>query len=345
MPSLTLPDLQRAGLATGLTALAAHLTDDGATAGVTDPVVSAWFAEQRAEVARRVARFADLVLQVRAVFATAGVPAVAVKGAELAAGATPVWGVPSARPMADVDFVIPRRYRAQAAATLVGVGLRSGGSNSFEDVFLAWGDGSIGRTDGESELHNGRVELHPDWSEFLHGYLARGFDVETQAIADPALPGGFRLGLPALTAHVIGHLASTVVRAEVRAVNVVDVWWCHRAGVDWDRVAACCREIDPRLTAPGLWLASALLPDVVPVRLLSREFDRLPGAARRYLDAVAPEEVFRDPSSRTAAGWRQAFASGRERLAVLDQMAFPAGDRGVRALAARVSRMGVKARA
>jgi hypothetical protein len=347
LPPLDGAALRFAGLATGLTALAAHLTDDGATAGagVVDPEVGDWLAEQRTEVARRVDRFRELVPRVRSILADAAVPAVAVKGAALAASAQPVWEVAEARPMADIDLVVPRRYRAQASAALQRGGLRHRTSSSHEDVFLAWGDGGVGRTDGESAAHNGRVEVHPDWAEFLHGYVARGFDVEAHWAPDPDLPGGFRLGLAPLTANVLGHLASTVVRAEVRAVNAVDLWWCDRAGVDWDEVAGLCRTLDPRLTAPGLWLAHALLPGSVSVRLLATEFDRLPRAARRALDAVAPEDVFRDPDTRTASAWRQAFAGGAERLAVLDQMAFPTGSRGLRPLLARVPLVAVRGRA
>ena len=345
LPSLDAATLRFAGLATGLTALAAHLTDDGAAAGVVDPSVTDWLAEQRSEVARRVDRFRELVPRVRSVLAEADVPAVAVKGAALAASAQPVWGIAEARPMADIDLVVPRRYRAQASAALQRAGLRHDTSSTYEDVFLAWGDGGVGRTDGESAAHNGRVEVHPDWTEFLHGYVARGFDVESQWTADPDLPGSFRLGLAPLTANVLGHLASTVVRAEVRAVNAVDLWWCDRAGVDWDEVGALCRSLDPRLTAPGLWLAYGIVPGSVPVRLLASEFDRLPRAARRALDAAAPEDVFRDPDARTTPSWRQAFALGAEHLAVLDQMAFPTGTRGLRPRLSRLPRVAVRARA
>lgn len=343
--ALDVASLRFAGLATGLTALAAHLTDDGDTAGVVDPTVRDWLAEQRTEVARRVDRFRELVPRVRSVLAEAAVPAVAVKGAELAASARPVWKMAAARPMADIDLVVPRRYRAQASAALLRAGLRHDTSSTYEDVFLAWGDGTVGRTDGESAAHNGRVEVHPDWTEFLHGYVVRGFDVEAHWSADPDLPGGFRLALAPLTANVLGHLASTVVRAEVRAVNAVDLWWCDRAGVDWDEVSVLCRSLDPRLSAPGLWLASALLPGSVPGQLLASEFDRLPRAARWALDAVAPEDVFRDPDTRTSPSWRQAFARGAERVAVFDQMAFPTGARGLRPLVSRLPSVAVRARA
>lgn len=269
--------------------------------------------------------------------ADGGVPAVVVKGGALIEG---VWGIPAARPMADVDLVVPSARRAESVALLAAAGLDLRSSSSTEDVFVAWGGDTVGRLDGESAAHAGKVEVHPGWCEQLHGYVVAGPDLLDAAEPDPELPGGRRLPLAVLTAHVVGHLASTVVRAEARAVNVVDVWWCHEAGVDWDRVAVCCGRTDPRLTAPGLWLASALLPDAVPAALVSAELARLPRAARRLLDATEPYDVLRDPASRTTVGWRQAFATGRERPAVLDQMAFPDGRRGagllVRRLATRV---------
>jgi hypothetical protein len=274
-----------------------------------------------------------LALDTRTVLARAGVPAVVVKGGALI---DDVWGVPDARPMADVDLVVPAWRRAETAALLDAAGYRWASSGPTEDTWLAWGDGTPGRLDGESADHNGKLEIHPGWCEALHGYTVTGPDLLDAAVGDPALPGGRRLPSAVLTAHVLGHLASTVVRAEVRAVNVVDVWWCAAAGVDWDEVAGVLARTDPRLTAPGLWLARELLPDRVPQPLSAREFDRLPRAAQRCLDAVAPEDVFRDPASRTTVGWRQAFATGTERAAVLDQMAFPDGRRRVGALAQRV---------
>jgi hypothetical protein len=244
------------------------------------------------------------------------VPAVAVKGAALLQG---VWGVDGTRPMADIDIIVPAVLRAQAAAVLVEAGLRPFDSTSYEDTFLAWGDGGVGRTDGESAAHNGRVEVHPGWVEFLHGYAVPGFPVESTVFDHEAL-----------TAHVLGHLASTVVRAEVRAVNVVDVWWCSRRFIDWGRMAELMGATDPRLTAPALWLCAQVLPDVVPEASVTSELNRLPTAARRLLSTTSPAEVLRDPSQRTSLRWRQAFTmSSRERLAVIDQMLWPRGARGV----------------
>ena len=61
-----------------------------------------------------------------------------------------------------------------------------------------------------------------------------------------------RLDDAAFAAHVIGHLASTVVRAEVRAVNVLDVWFLHEQGLDWTAVATVMLACSPAAFAGGL---------------------------------------------------------------------------------------------
>lgn len=308
----SLAEMQATGVATGLTALAGELGifDDA------DDEMVAYVAEQREQVRQRVQLFGDLLPSVMDALQRTAIPAVAVKGAALIQG---VWASAGTRPMADIDIVVPLAQRAQAAAALVGAGLRPIESTVYEDTFLAWGDGGIGRTDGESAAHNGRVEVHPGWVEFLHGYTVRGFAVESTPFDHEAL-----------TTHVLGHLASTVVRAEVRAVNVVDVWWCLRRPIDWHRVDVLMADTDPRLTAPAMWLIQKLMPDLMPAAAVHREMHRLPVAARRALSMIEPGEVLRDPSGRTPLRWRQAFTmSARERVAVVDQMLWPAGTRSV----------------
>ncbi|HEX3087482.1 MAG TPA: nucleotidyltransferase family protein, partial [Ilumatobacteraceae bacterium] len=247
------------------------------------------------------------------------VPATPVKGAELVNG---IWPYPSARPMSDIDLVVPVELRAQATAALVAAGFMFDGATPHEDTFLAWGDGSVGRTDGESADHNGKVELHPGWNEFIHGYMVDGLSIDAHATMRP-LDGVdcARLDLAAVTTSVIGHLSSTVVRCEVRALNVVDVWFCHSAGVQWPAVGKLLDECDPRLTGPGLWLLARLLPDMAPAVIVDRQIGRLPNAARRRLAGLEPASTFRNASSRTTLGWRQAFARNpSERIAVLRQM-------------------------
>jgi len=303
--SLDATDVPAVGFATGLTALAAHL---GVLQG--DRAVQEYLDEQRLEVAARHGRFARLVPEVLGALRAAEVPAAALKGAALCGhnGDAAVWVPADTRPMSDVDLMVPAQCRESAAAALMAQGHRMESSSPHEDVFLAWGDGAVGRTDGESADHNGRIEVHPGWGQFLHGYTVQG----------PTFTGEWSHAH--MAAHAIGHLSSTVIRAEVRAVNVVDMWFLHAAGLDWRATADVLAGLDCRLTAPGLWLCDAALPAVVPPDLLERELGRLPAARRlRGLEVAA---VLRDPTQRTTAGWRLAFAAGaRERSAVVRQMA------------------------
>ena len=311
--------MQTSGIATGLTALAGSL-------GVFDdasPEVAAYVGEQRAQVAARAQRFVGVTPRVLEALAGADILAVPVKGAVLGGSAAggahgmPVWPDPSTRPMSDIDVLVPPRHRAQAAAVLTHAGWMMHQTNDFEDTFLAWGDGKVGRTDGESVEHNGRIEVHPGWLEFLHGYTARGFDLEAHAAVGADRQA--RLDDAAFAVHVIGHLASTVVRAEVRAVNVLDVLVLHQRGIDWAAIGAVTATVDARLVGPGLWLVDRVLPGLVPDDVLGRELSRLRGADA--LAATPTAAVLRDPGPRTTARWRASFTtSAAERAAVVRQL-------------------------
>lgn len=334
-PSLTFAEFRIAGLATGLTALFGELFAGSVTLDELDPHTRRHLDEQRRQVRARVTRFLAVVPRVADALWAADVPAVFVKGAELIDG---VWEHPTARPMADVDVVVPPHLRAQAAAALAAAGCPWWMSTSYEDAFLAWGDGGVGRLDGESADHNGRIEVHPGWVEFIHGYEVRGFDVIGLA---QQRDGHLHLPLAALTAQVLGHLGATVVRGEVRALNVVDVWYCHRRDVDWQRVGSLMTTADPRLSAPGLWIVDRLMPGVVPAEVVSLQMQRLPSSARRLLDATEPHEVFRDPAARTTFRWRQGFAvHRRERVHIVDQMIWPDHRRTMRATVRRIAGRG-----
>jgi hypothetical protein len=335
VPSLTFAEWRVAGLATGLTALFGELFEGTAALDPLDVATRHHLNEQRQQVRARVERFRPLVQRIADALSAADVPAVFVKGAELIDG---VWPYPTARPMADVDVVVPAHLRAQAAAALVAAGCPWWTSTAYEDAFLAWGDGSAGRLDGESAEHNGRVEVHPGWVEFLHGYQVNGFDVF--GLAEP-LNGRLRLPLAALTAQVVGHLAATVVRGEVRALNVIDVSFCDRRGVDWQQVGGLLATVDARLSAPGLWIVDRLMPGVVPAEVVLLQMQRLPLPARRLLDATEPHQVFRDPAARTTAQWRQGFAMHpRERVEIVGQMIWPDHHRTLRETVRRIAGRG-----
>jgi hypothetical protein len=345
-PDLPAPRFRAAGVTSGLTALvasrAAALPED-------------WhpFArEQRAEVRRRQARFGEVLPVVLATLARAGVPAIPVKGAVLAAE---IWPDGSARPMADLDLLVHADSIARADAALTAAGTRLIAADDHEHVHLAWGDGSRGRTDGESAEHNGKVELHPGWSEVLYGMTVHAGALLWPHATPGALAGQpcLRLGPGAFAAHVLGHIAAAAVRAEVRALHVIDAVLVLRSLAERDLqvLGALVHTLDPRLAGPGLWLVRAYAPDVVPEALATTALARLPVKARRRLAELAPHEVLRAPGTRTDRAWRRAFTlSTAERLRIDRQLVWPSvadlrgGQEEGSVLRLRVARVGRSAR-
>ena len=314
----------RAGFASGLTATLAGLHNQ---AGLElPPAWRAYAEEQLAAVTARQDHFAHLLPIVLSALDGAGVPALPVKGAVLA---TQVWPVAGWRPMSDIDVVVAPADRARAGAALIAAGLVQTDTSDWEDTFLAWGDGRVGRIDGESPDHNGKVELHPGWVERLHNYLVD----DGGLLLGEARPGrvaneaALCLSPAALALHVVGHLSATVVRAEVRPLNVVDAVLCLRrlvpncAGLDpREEFAELAGRVDPRLVEPGMWLVQQHRPELVAARSTAR----LSARARSRLAGASRASVLRDPNRRTSLGWRMAFAdTGAQRRAVLRQWMVP----------------------
>lgn len=331
LPPLDLPRLRAAGLATGLTAAVGTLA---ARHGVALPEGWAPFVDdQVGAVAARRQQYAALLPDVLRVLDAGGVGAVPVKGAVLA---DRVWPVPDARPMADVDLVVRPAERERAAAALTSAGFVLDRRAAREDTFLAWGDGAAVDVDRESVAHSGKVEVHPGWSERVHDYDVDDGGWLLASAAAGALDGTPCRMLPphAVAVQALGHLSAGVVRAEVRAVNVVDVVLAVAALDAGEAVAFAdaCAMLDARLAAPGLWLVAATRPgwwraeadlDV----LTSRALERLPPRAATRLRAAAPQSVLRELGTRTTVGWRLAFATTwRERACVLRQAVTPRGD-------------------
>lgn len=312
-----------AGFTSGLTALVGLLAEHDA---VGLPATWApYVAEQRCEVAARWDRFAAVLPEALAALADAGVDALPVKGAIVAASA---WPSPMVRPMADLDLLVPPASRDRAAAALSARGFREVERSAWEDVFLAWGDGRVGRTDGESADHNGKIELHPGWVERFHHYL-----VDDGGALWRQTTAGSLLGIPcrrlppfAVAGHVLGHLSAAVVRAEVRPLHVVDaVAVLTRLDADGRRrLAAFQGGLDPRLVAPALWLVGTHRPDVVGPSDVADALARLPPRAAAVLGVATPAAVLRDPSRRSELAWRLAFATSMgERARVARQALLP----------------------
>lgn len=327
VPDLDLERLRPAGVATGLTAAVGALAD---LAGIELPVAwRSFVGEQIEAVATRRRRYAALLPEVLRSLDAAGVEAIPVKGAVLADA---LWPVPDARPMADIDVLVREPDRERAVSALVASGLTRSSSTADEDVLLAWGDGGRGPIDRESAHHNGKVELHPGWRERVHHYTVDGGGLLFASASRGTVAGAPCLVLPPhlLALHALGHLSVGVVRSEVRGVNVVDVALALRA-LDGDGIrdlGAACDAVDPRLTAPGLWLVATAGERPLDVdgidRLVTNQLDRLPAAARRALTAAPPSAVLRSLGERTTLRWRLSFATtAAERAAVVRQAISP----------------------
>lgn len=327
LPDLDLDRLRSAGVATGLTAAVGALAD---VAGVELPVAWRGFVEEQIEaVAIRRRRYASLLPEVLRSLDAAGIAAMPVKGAVLADA---LWPVPDARPMADIDLLVHERDRERAVAALTASGLAWSSGTADEDVLLAWGDGGRGATDRESAHHNGKVELHPGWRERVHHYTVDGGDLLFASASHGTVAGAPCLVLPPhlVTLHALGHLSVGVMRAEVRGVNVVDVALAVNAldGPGLRNLGAACDAVDPRLTAPGLWLVARAGRQSLGVegfdRLVTSQLDRLPSDARRALAASSPSAVLRSLGERTTVRWRLSFATtAAERAAVVRQAISP----------------------
>jgi hypothetical protein len=251
--------------------------------------------------------------------------------------------------MSDIDVLVAPAQRDRAAAVLEAAGFRRTDRAPWEDTFLAWGDGTVGRIDGESADHNGKIEVHPGWVERLHNYLVDDGGLLLAEAGPGALAGVpcRRLDRAAFALHVVGHLSATVVRAEVRPLHVLDAWWCLSdlagATADQERFARLAGLLDARLVAPGLWLVERHRPGSVPAALLEESTARLGARAAARLASTEPRCVLRDPARRTAIGWRTAFATSRaERRAMARQLVLPPAveRRGSTAVGVQLRRLG-----
>ena len=323
LPEIDLARLQAAGIASGLTALIGALCEDHSVVLPTE--WRSFVTEQMQVVANKQRLYRTLIPQVLAALDAAGIAAIPVKGAVLA---ELVWPQPHARPMADFDLIVHAHDRRRAGDVLVKQGMRQIDSSSAEDTYLGWGDGSSGPSDRESAAHSGKVEAHPGWSQQLHNYAIGDAGLLWEFGAPGLLHGEpcVQLSLPGLTMQALGHLSTSVIRGEVRAVNIVDLVLLLRllTPADAAEFAALCDRFDPRLTAPALWLLQQQV-DLGLGTLAQRQLDRLPHAAQRHLRLAHSSDVLRARGARTTVRWRLAFTmSLRERAGVLRQATVPA---------------------
>lgn len=268
-------------------------------------------------------QFVELLRHVLGVLAGAGVPVAPVRGPVLA---DQVWRRPDERPMTDIDLLVPRDVLDRAADALVAGGFAHCRTAWTKHALVVPAGGAAGRADAagpdmDAGLAAGIVvELHPAWVEQLHGYAIddRGTLLRTAGAASYLGAPCLMLPPAGLVVQCLGHLSASVIRRDVRGVNVLDVVLGLRS-LDLEGRAALGRQIDQldaRFSAPGLWLieqvrqGAAVHQDIDVGATLAR----LPGRARDQLLGLDPAAVLSGPPGPARWRWRAAWpVTGAER--------------------------------
>jgi hypothetical protein len=221
--------------------------------------------EQRAHTAGRHRRIEELLFLIDQRTNTAGVAAVALKGAALHA-----FGLYQAgdRPMSDIDLLV-RPADAQATSRmLVSLGYYESCESWKERVFTPVDDHASGEL-GENSRNSVKIELHERICERLP---LRIMDVSELVFPPRPQPGlNAYPSKASLMAHLLLHAAGSMAFQSLRLLHLHDIaGLSSRMTVeDWDAVLGSSERVGRLWWAfPPLQLTSRYFPSKVPVRVL-----------------------------------------------------------------------------
>jgi hypothetical protein len=210
----------------------------------------AWLLDQTTWNARRVARLQGALAEILHAFAAEDVPILPVKGSVLAAT---LYEDPAARPMADLDVLLPEEHFPAGERIFARLG--------YEKTFNGWKHNRFSRpgtrtvVDREREHPDNpwQVEVHPRCRERILGEVV---DL-TDRIWSTARRGTL-LGAPTWIAapeaawlHLLIHATHHVMLNNARLIQIVDLARLTPAVRDPGPLLA---EVDPRATYPALAL-------------------------------------------------------------------------------------------
>jgi hypothetical protein len=276
-----------AAFLTGTGPLLGHWMERGALAADTDAAdrFALHLAHGRAR-AERMRRVLDAAL---AAFAAAGVDAIVAKGM---ATARTLFPEPGARPMGDMDLVVPPAAIPAAERALAGAGfVRQAGDYERRPYHADW------LPPGADGVVHSLVLLHRDNPLALN--LRDGFDRHTAlgrvrlgwpAPADTVPLPGFRsparaLAGPFQLAHLAAHASEQ--RESLLPIRLVELVLAFRAGLDPAALDAflCARRMRHRVY-PAIALAERLAPGTVDAGLMRSLADAAGPRLRRTVDAL-----------------------------------------------------------
>lgn len=263
-------------------------------------------AEQHELASRRMFAFEKDLAAILESSAQAGFPLLPLKGSLLTAGG---WYYPSAaRPMADLDLLVPEPFAGSARRVLETLGYRWQPSPSLysrHDRFVLPGSTRVVDPGSEHPDNPRPVELHTSLARPLWGDV--GAADLTPVIWHNATPGRL-LGCPAwipspdaLLAHLSLHSFHNFLTYIGRLINWLDLV------IVAEKAAGIGALPFPDQTYPALCLADRAFPGRIPAEDLHTLSKRAQLAVRRWAQQVPLDQrcglMLDSPSTRTA--WRR----------------------------------------
>lgn len=244
--------------------------------------LGAWLADQHLWNGRRVARLQGALREILAAFSAAGVPLLPLKGSVLAAL---YYEDAAARPMADIDVLLPPEHQEAGEALLAGLG--------YEKIFSGWKHARFARPGSQEIVDRTRehpdnprlLEVHPRCRERLRDEVV---DL-TELVLGTARPGEI-LGVPSLLPgpdafwlYLLVHGTHHVLLNNFRLIQLVDLVRLEPFLREADALA---ETVDPRAVYPALALLERYVPSERTGALRDRLRERLPSGYTEWADAL-----------------------------------------------------------
>lgn len=252
----------------------------------TESALGAWLADQHLWNGRRVARLQEELREILATFSAAGVPLLPLKGSVLAAL---YYEEAAARPMADLDVLLPSEHQEAGEALLAGLG--------YEKIFSGWKHARFippGARPGSQEVVD-RTREHPDNPRLLevHPRCRERLRDEVVDLTEAVL-GTARFGpilgttslLPdpdAFWLYLLVHGTHHVLLNNFRLIQLVDLVRLEPFLREADALAG---TVDPRAVYPALALLERTFPGERTGALRARLRERLPSGYAEWADRL-----------------------------------------------------------
>lgn len=249
--------------------------------GAPEPL-AAWLAGQYRANRRRVTRMLAELGEALALFEREGVPIMPMKGAVLLALC---YDDPGARPMNDLDLLLPAEHAAAGHALLGRLGYERTFEGWKHSIYVRPGNDRVVDESCEHPDNPRRIEVHPRCRERVRDEV---IDVTGRMWASaerrPFLGGTAWLpSAEALWLHLVIHATHHVLLNTFRLVQLVDL---HRLAPSVREPGALLGGIDPRAAYPSLRLLQRYFPSERTAGLVAGLAGRLAPAYVEWADGL-----------------------------------------------------------